>query len=129
MLDYDQAEATSDDDEPVVSELHPQPQVSLGVAGVATSLGIKLGELKTMRLSSTKPQRGNILKRWARVIIVPGSWGGSDIFFARGGCGDPIISEKFKTFCEIYTVMNVAFVLAEEFGHDFYPWEKSGTID
>ncbi len=62
------------------------------------------------------------VKRWQRIVIEPGTWTGEDIFIPRGG--EIITSNRFKAVCEAHEVTNVVFIAAENFSHDFYPWEN-----
>ena len=52
---------------------------------------------------------------------------GEDIFIARGLPGTIVVSERFKEWCEANEVRNAVFVPAEEYAHDFYPWEKESS--
>jgi hypothetical protein len=65
-----------------------------------------------------------LLRRWQRVILEPGSWTGEDIFHARGLPATYITSERFKEVCERYRIANAVLIPAEEYGYDFYPWER-----
>jgi hypothetical protein len=67
---------------------------------------------------------GDIIKRWSRIIIEPGTWSGEDIFYARGLSGTIIVTERFRDMYLEHGLRNGVFIPAEEFGHDFYPWEK-----
>lgn len=66
-----------------------------------------------------------ILKRWKRVVIEAGTWTGEDLFVARG-LSDFIASSRFKEVCDANDLKNAYLIPAEEYGHDFYPWEKQG---
>jgi len=66
-------------------------------------------------------------KRWQRIILEPGTWSGEDIFVARGLAGTYLVSERFKVLCEENGITNVVLIPAEEYAHDFYPWEKRKT--
>ncbi|NUQ79859.1 MAG: hypothetical protein HUU21_40675 [Polyangiaceae bacterium] len=72
-------------------------------------------------------RRGTIIKRWARVIIEPGTWGGEDIFYARGLSGTIFVTERFREMYLTNGFRGGVFIPAEEYGHDFYPWEKETT--
>jgi hypothetical protein len=64
---------------------------------------------------------GGILKRISRVVLVPNTWSGEDVFFARGLPGRILVSERFKRLCEEGDLANCCFIAAEEFGFDYYP--------
>lgn len=62
-------------------------------------------------------------KRWKAIIVQPETWSGEDLFYARGGPGDIIVSERFKEVCERRGVTNALLIPAEEYSWDFYPHE------
>lgn len=62
----------------------------------------------------------DLLRRWRRIVFEPGSWGGEDIFFARGLHGSVFVTERFRDFCEAYRMKNTRFVPIEQYEHDFY---------
>jgi hypothetical protein len=66
---------------------------------------------------------GDGIKRWKAIIIEPGTWGGEDIFLPRWA-GNLLVTSKFKDFCDANKITNAIFIPAEEYGHDFCPWEK-----
>ncbi len=68
-------------------------------------------------------QLGSGIKRWKAIIIKPGTWSGEDIFRPRWAAGF-FVTDRFKQFCEANDIRNAVFIPAEEYGHDFYPWEK-----
>jgi hypothetical protein len=70
-------------------------------------------------------QLGHLIKRWERVIIDEATWSGEDFFVPRG-LATLITTERFKRFCEADNIKNAVFIPAEEYGHDFYPWERTG---
>jgi hypothetical protein len=72
-------------------------------------------------------RQGGIIKRWSRIIIEPGTWAGEDIFYARGLSGTIIVTERFRDMYLEHGFRNGVFIPAEEFGHDFYPWEKTSA--
>jgi hypothetical protein len=65
---------------------------------------------------------GGRVKRYARTIIKEDTWNGDDIFISRGGPG-PLVSERFKRFCERHAFLNVVFQPADQHSYDFFPWE------
>lgn len=67
---------------------------------------------------------GGIIKRARRLVLVPGSWSGEDIFFARGLPGTVMTSERFDGFIRQNRYLNCEMVPAEAFSFDHYPWEK-----
>jgi hypothetical protein len=69
-------------------------------------------------------RKGNIAKRFKSLIVVPGSWSGRDILIPPWSARY-LVSERFKTFCDLNDIKNAVFYPAEEYGHDFYPWENS----
>jgi hypothetical protein len=70
---------------------------------------------------------GGIIKRWSRIIIEPGTWSGEDIFYARGLSGTIFVTERFREMYLTHGLRSGVFIPAEEFGHDYYPWEKRPT--
>ncbi|HEX3659491.1 MAG TPA: hypothetical protein VHV55_27130 [Pirellulales bacterium] len=66
---------------------------------------------------------GDVVERWKRIVIDESTWSGEDVFIARGLPGTIIASERFREFCERNHMKNVAFVPAEDYGHDYYPCE------
>ena len=66
---------------------------------------------------------GGGIKCWRAIIIEPGTWDGIDIFRPRWA-GAFLATSRFKDFCEVNEIRNAVFIPAEEYGHDFYPWEK-----
>jgi hypothetical protein len=68
------------------------------------------------------PKEG-VIKRWSGIVIRPESWQGEDIFVPRGG-GELVTTSRFKDLCEANEVKNAVFLLAESYGHDYYPWEQ-----
>lgn len=73
-------------------------------------------------------RRGNSLKRWSRIIIEPGTWSGEAIFYPRG-LNEILVTEQFREMYIANGLRNGVFIPAEEFGHDFYPWEKEASSD
>lgn len=63
------------------------------------------------------------VKRARRIVLEPGTWGGEDIFVARGLPGTYLVSERFKTFFDEYKITSAKLIPAEEYSFDFYPWE------
>lgn len=55
-----------------------------------------------------------------RIIVDLDSWGGEDIFYARGLPGDILVSERFRQMCSDNMLRNCYFTPAEEFGFDHY---------
>jgi hypothetical protein len=68
-------------------------------------------------------QLGSGIKRWKAIIIKPETWNGEDIFQLRW-VGGFYVTNRFKEFCEANDIKNAVLIPAEEYGHDFYPWEK-----
>lgn len=62
------------------------------------------------------------LKRYARIVIKQETWNGEDIFYPRGGTG-PIVSGRFKSFCEEHGFLDVVFRPADQESYDYFPWE------
>ncbi|NUQ78768.1 MAG: hypothetical protein HUU21_35025 [Polyangiaceae bacterium] len=71
-------------------------------------------------------RRGSNIKRWARIVIEPGTWSGEDIFYARG-LSEILVTERFREMYLTNGFHGAVFIPAEEYGHDFYPWEKEKT--
>ena len=65
------------------------------------------------------------IKRMTRLVMIPNTWPGEDIFIARGLPGRIIASERFKNFCEKAGIKNGELIAAEEFHFDHYPNERS----
>lgn len=53
-----------------------------------------------------------------RVVVDLSTWKGEDIFFARGGPPQPIVSERFKAFVEQHRFTNCWLIPAEYYAHD-----------
>jgi hypothetical protein len=70
-------------------------------------------------------REGHDIRRWKRIVIAPDTWSGEDLFVPIG-LFEWLASERFKRFCEENEITNAFLVPAEEYGHDFYPWEKRG---
>ena len=68
-------------------------------------------------------RKGGLVKCWRAIIIKPETWAGEDIFRPRW-CGAFLATTKFKEFCEGNEIRNAVFIPADEYSHDFYPWEK-----
>jgi hypothetical protein len=66
---------------------------------------------------------GSGIKRWKAIIIKPETWSGEDVFQPRWSSGF-FTTERFKEWCEINNMKNATFIPAEEYGYDYYPWEK-----
>jgi hypothetical protein len=64
-----------------------------------------------------------IIKRARRVVIQPGTWSGEDIFIARGLTGRILVTDRFKSFCEVEGCTNVDLIPAEDFSFDHY-WNE-----
>jgi hypothetical protein len=60
-----------------------------------------------------------IIKSYRRVILEAGTWTGEDIFYARGSTGVQIVTSRFRETCEANRILNVVFIPAEEYGHDW----------
>ena len=63
-------------------------------------------------------------KRWDRLVLEPNTWSGEDIFIPRGLSATYVVAQRFKDICEQYRVSNAFFIPADEYEHDFYPWEN-----
>ena len=81
--------------------------------------GVELEEPPTCSVC----QLGSGIKRWKAIIIKPETWSGEDIFRPRWA-GGFYVTNRFKEFCEANDAKNAVFIPAEEYGRDFYPWEK-----
>lgn len=68
-------------------------------------------------------QLGSGIKRWKAIIIKPETWSGEDVFRPRWA-GGLFVTDRFKEFCEANDIKNAVFIPAEEYGHDFCPWES-----
>ncbi|HPI78431.1 MAG TPA: hypothetical protein PLK80_17005 [bacterium] len=64
-----------------------------------------------------------LTKRWKRVVLKEGTWKGEEIFEPKG-LRVIIVTASFKLFCEENDILNAVFIPAEEYAHDFYPWEN-----
>lgn len=69
-------------------------------------------------------QEGSIIKRWRKIILEPGTWSGENIFRPRGLSGAIMVDQRFKEFVDQFKITNCCLIPAEEYAHDFYPWEK-----
>ncbi len=58
------------------------------------------------------------LLRYRRICLEPGSWSGSDVFYAVGLPGQIIVSQRFKAFCEHHRISNTLFVPISESSYD-----------
>lgn len=72
-------------------------------------------------------RRGNLLKRWSRVVIDSDTWSGEDVFRPRNLPGTILVTTRFRDMYLECGFRNGVFIPAEEYGHDFYPWEKEKT--
>jgi hypothetical protein len=63
------------------------------------------------------------LKRHERIVINQETWNGDDIFYPRGGTG-PLVSERFKLFCETHGFQDIVFRPADQESYD-YSWETA----
>jgi len=81
--------------------------------------------------SATCPvcQHGRGIKRWKKHVLVPGTWKGENIFRPRGLSGSIMTDQRFADFVKEFNITNCYLIPAEEYAHDFYPWEKSGEQD
>ncbi len=61
---------------------------------------------------------GGWLQRQARVVVDIDTWRGEDIFIARGGPSQPIVSERFKEFAEQHRFTNMWLIPTEYYAHD-----------
>lgn len=68
--------------------------------------------------------KGELLKRFKRIVVVPGSWTGKDVMMPT--CVPCyFVTERFKVFCEVHEIKNAVIIPAEEYSRDYYPWENS----
>jgi hypothetical protein len=66
-----------------------------------------------------------LIKRFRRVVLVPDTWSGEDVFFARGLPGTIITSQKFYDVF-VRLELSADFLMPiEKFSYDHYPWEKN----
>lgn len=54
-----------------------------------------------------------------RIALVPSTWRGEDVFFARGLPGKILTSERFKEFCEENGIRNAVLIPVEQYGIDY----------
>jgi len=73
--------------------------------------------------------REGAIKRWKKHVLVPGTWKGENIFRPRGLSGSIMTDQRFTDFVKEFNITNCYLIPAEEYAHDFYPWEKSGEQD
>ena len=71
------------------------------------------------------PKNDCVFKRRKGIIVRPETWEGDDIFIARGASAF-ITNGRFREVCLANDVRNAVFIPAEEYGHDFYPWDPTG---
>lgn len=64
------------------------------------------------------------IKRWKRIVLEPNTWSGENIFRPRGLSGTIMVDQRFKEFVDQFKITNCCLIPAEEYAHDFYPWEK-----
>jgi hypothetical protein len=69
------------------------------------------------------PLGGEMIKRWARLVLEPNTWSGEDVFIPRG-VNQVIVTQRFKKLCEASAVKNAFFIRADQYAYDFYPWER-----
>lgn len=67
--------------------------------------------------------RNGMLKRWRAVVFRESTWDGLDVFLPRM-LRMPFVSERFRTMCLREQLLNTSFTRSEEYGWDFYPWER-----
>ncbi|MBX7105642.1 MAG: hypothetical protein K1X57_16280 [Gemmataceae bacterium] len=60
--------------------------------------------------------------RLNKLVILPETWTGEDVFHARGGV-DNIVSHRLVTICEAGNIKGVQFTPADQFEIDYYPSE------
>ena len=65
-----------------------------------------------------------VVKRWKRIAIKSQSWRGEDVFVPRG-IGEIVTTRRFKELCEASGITNSVFIDAENYSHDYNPWEKN----
>jgi hypothetical protein len=68
-----------------------------------------------------------IMKRFKQIVLVPGTWNGEDIFFARGLPGIIITSQRFLEICIGIGLPTDFLVPIDKFSIDHYPWENKNT--
>ncbi len=64
------------------------------------------------------------IKRWKRIVLEPNTWSGEDVFRPRGLSGTIMVDQRFKEFVDQFKITNCCLIPADEYAHDFYPWEK-----
>lgn len=61
---------------------------------------------------------GGVIQRASGIVLRSSTWGGEDVFFARGLPGIVFASDRFKRLCEANDLANCSLVAAEEFSFD-----------
>jgi len=62
-----------------------------------------------------------IIKRFKKIVLLPGSWSGEDIFFARGLPGIIITSKKFHAISDSIGLPSDLMIPIGKFSVDYYP--------
>lgn len=65
--------------------------------------------------------RVGTIARWQSVELVPGTWGGEDLFIARGLPGVIITSDRFRQFCLSHGFRNIKLIQASKYEVDWFP--------
>jgi hypothetical protein len=65
-------------------------------------------------------RQGGVVKRTRQLILEEGTWGGEDVFIARGLAGTYFTSERFRKFCAENQIKNAVLVPSEKYSFDFY---------
>jgi hypothetical protein len=83
-----------------------------------------IDEEKSKLIRNEEPQcnfcRTSIIKSFNGVFLSPNTWGGEDIFYARGLPGTIILSERFREFVLKHNFTNINLVPAEDYKINFY---------
>ena len=60
-------------------------------------------------------RRGGVVKSLERIVLEQATWGGEDLFRARGLRGEILASERFKRFCDDMGFQNCNLIPAESY--------------
>jgi hypothetical protein len=63
---------------------------------------------------------GGPIERWQRIVFVPDTWSGDDIFFVRGLSDSYFVSERFRDFVNKFKLTNCSLLPIEKFAGDLY---------
>lgn len=70
-------------------------------------------------------ERGKLIKRWKKHVLIPGTWQGENIFRPKGLSGSIMTDQRFADFAREFNILNCHLIPADQYAHDFYPWEKT----